>query len=133
MDRKLLCFLLVLGVIVAIAVGCGSKGPGAQRLETPTGGDPATQIVNACKFGDVGLAKEALSSDPDLINHRSPHGDTPLHVAARFGNPKLVRLLIDRGADVNAEDFDGNTPMDAAIDTGASKEVEEILKAAGGE
>ena len=36
---------------------------------------------------------------------------TPLHWACRSGSPSLVKLLLERGADINALDGDGNTPL----------------------
>jgi ankyrin repeat protein len=42
-------------------------------------------------------------------------GMTPLHAAARKGLKKVVELLIHEGADVNAKDDDGDTPLDLAL------------------
>ena len=39
--------------------------------------------------------------------------DTPLMQAARSANLKLVKLLLDAGAEVNAEDKSGQTALDA--------------------
>ena len=41
-------------------------------------------------------------------------GQTPLHLAVKRGNEQIVRLLIDRGADINVEDNYGYTPMKLA-------------------
>jgi ankyrin repeat protein len=38
-------------------------------------------------------------------------GDTLLHRAVRSGNIKIVELLLKNGADVNATDIDGYTPL----------------------
>ena len=38
-------------------------------------------------------------------------GQTPLHLASGWGNKRLMRLLIKNGADVNAQDNRGNTPL----------------------
>jgi len=34
-------------------------------------------------------------------------GDTPLHRAAGNGNAEIARMLLDKGADVNARDKEG--------------------------
>ena len=36
-----------------------------------------------------------------LINKRNVHGDTPLHVAARWNNYRTIARLISMGSDVN--------------------------------
>ena len=30
-------------------------------------------------------------------------GDTPLHLAAKFGDPEVVKMLLDKGCDINAK------------------------------
>ena len=41
-------------------------------------------------------------------------GETCLHYAVRVGNIKLVRLLMENGADPTIQGDDGKTPIDAA-------------------
>ncbi len=43
---------------------------------------------------------------------------TPLLLAARSGQDGVVRLLLERGADVMATDADGRNCLDIAIDKG---------------
>lgn len=38
-------------------------------------------------------------------------GHTPLHLACRFGHLPVVVLLLAEGAELNARDTDGNTPL----------------------
>ena len=38
-------------------------------------------------------------------------GETPLHRAAAFGNEETVQLLLDAGADKQAKDINGDTPL----------------------
>ena len=42
-------------------------------------------------------------------------GRTPLHMAALADDRKLAAALIEAGADVNAQDKQGNTPMSVAL------------------
>ncbi len=57
-------------------------------------------------------------------------GRTPLMFAARTGHRKLVELLLEKGADVNARDQTGKTARQLA-EEGMRPEVVELLKKAG--
>ena len=46
-----------------------------------------------------------------------------MHVAADFGKEEIIPILIKAGADVNAKNIDGNTP----IFYGKKKEIAELL------
>lgn len=56
----------------------------------------------------VAYALLSAGQDP---NTRTWDGDTPLHSAARKDDPELVRLLCAFGADVDAQDNTGSTPL----------------------
>ena len=43
-----------------------------------------------------------------------PAGTTALHIAAELGQPDMVQLLLSRGANIDARDADGATPLLAA-------------------
>lgn len=45
------------------------------------------------------------------VNERSGRGEVPLHLAAKKGNVDACTVLLDRGADVDAKNVDGLTPM----------------------
>lgn len=45
-------------------------------------------------------------------------GGTPLHYAVRSNNVAAIRTLVDLGADINADDIDGVTPLDYAMGRG---------------
>jgi ankyrin repeat protein len=38
-------------------------------------------------------------------------GETPLHRAAAFGSAETIQLLLDAGADLQAQDARGDTPL----------------------
>ena len=54
-----------------------------------------------------------LESGADVNAHNANEhwGTTPLHAAAHANQAAIAQMLIDRGADVNAEDGEGRTPM----------------------
>ncbi|MDR2172403.1 MAG: ankyrin repeat domain-containing protein, partial [Planctomycetaceae bacterium] len=43
---------------------------------------------------------------------RYNNGETPLHDAAERGRPEMLTILLEAGADVNAKDIHGMTPLD---------------------
>ena len=59
-------------------------------------------VFEAATFGGLDRLAVLLSGDPWLATATSGDGFTPLHLAAFFGKDEAVRLLIDRGADVDA-------------------------------
>ena len=49
------------------------------------------------------------------VNHSSCDGKTALHTAAYLGKSKVIDRLVARGANINAVDHNGNSPLDIAI------------------
>ena len=56
---------------------------------------------------------------------------TELHLAARFSGVAEVEVLLKAGADVNAKDAEGVTPLHAAAASNSSLAVLEVLLKAG--
>ncbi len=59
-----------------------------------------------------------------------PLGMTALYIAAQNGWVEAVRLLVNAGANVNAKDMDGRTPLNRAL-VGKYEAVIKMLRAAG--
>ncbi|CAN7977196.1 unnamed protein product, partial [Ixodes persulcatus] len=59
-------------------------------------------------------AKQMLNSSRVLDKVHAKTGATSLHVAAAKGYLKVMTLLIQAGVDLNAQDWDGWTPLHAA-------------------
>ncbi len=52
-----------------------------------------------------------LGTRPDFAE-----GSTALHVAVIFGNIDAMKVLMEKGADLNVQDLDGCTPLDRALE-----------------
>lgn len=59
--------------------------------------------------------KTLLSQDDSLANQRFADRDTPLHISARLGNEEIIKALLEAGANVNAQNEKGETPLHCAI------------------
>jgi len=63
---------------------------------------PVLNIFEAAAVGDLARARELIDADPSLVSAYAPDGFHPLGLAAFFRHAGVVRLLLDRGADVAA-------------------------------
>jgi ankyrin repeat protein len=86
-------------------------------------------IMQAIKFGQQDRARKLIDDVPAQINVESPDhpGDTPLLAAAEAGDVELVRLLLDRGADINHVTKWGRSALVAAAERGHVTTVRLLL------
>lgn len=52
------------------------------------------------------------------IDSRTIYYETPLMLAARKGNDRITKLLIENGANINAKDIFGDTALHGAVEGG---------------
>merc|ERR1719502_43785 len=60
---------------------------------------------------DLASIKSMISADPDLVYLRSEDGRGPLFWAYEYEAFDIVQFLLDAGADPEAVDANGNTPV----------------------
>ncbi|KAJ1310194.1 hypothetical protein OPQ81_006938 [Rhizoctonia solani] len=98
--------------------------------DTPKGGDggmwvsvsvPVAPDTNAeesvhgyAVSGNLEKLGEILAKQPELVNSRDEFEYTPLHLATDRGHQDVVRLLLDKGADISLRDQDGDTSLEIA-------------------
>ena len=79
--------------------------------------DDLRTLIGASERGDLEAVRGLLDRQPNLVAARDESGATALHYAAFAGESDIVRLLLERGADVNARDAKFNaTPAGWAIE-----------------
>ena len=113
--------------------GCACKSPNAGTPDdclTP----PSPSCMNlftAAQSDDSYCARYWVAAGHDVDDNGGSFGSTPLHNAAANEATLIVKLLIDSGANVNAEDSLNDTPLDWTHTYNAT-EAMRILVANGG-
>jgi ankyrin repeat protein len=89
-------------------------------------------VFEAAAFCLVDSVHRSLETDPDALQNVSPDGLTPLHLAARFAQTEMLRMLVERGAEIDAVSHNplAFTPLHAAV-AGHCLECAELLLDAG--
>ncbi len=78
-----------------------------------------------CVRADDSEYERPIRTDADA---KDKAGSTPLFGAVRAGHKPMVELLISKGADPNAQDNQGQTPLRFAEQRSDRAEIAEILR-----
>jgi len=96
-----------LGCVIASLTLFAFATPQCQAAES-------ADIWRAAARGDVEAIQQQLDAGVDVDAKEQPGGSSPLLVAAVFGRQEAARLLIEKGANVNAKSNDGATALHGA-------------------
>jgi ankyrin repeat protein len=75
----------------------------------------AQDIFSAVKNNDLEKVNVLIEKDASLVNIKDEAGNTPLHHAVIIGSSETIKLLLSKGADINAQNTQLNTPLHEAI------------------
>jgi uncharacterized protein len=95
--------------------------------------NPPLDVFDAAAVGRTRGLEELLDGEPGLVTSWSKDGFTPLHLAAFFGEEEAVKILLERGADVNVVSRNPNivvTPLHSAA-AGSHPGIVKLLLEAG--
>ena len=93
---------LLITIAAVVLVGCAKPPP------------PDISIHSATENGNIEAVKQHLAAGTDVNAKDDFLGWTPLHYTAASGNRQITKLLISKGANVNAINSSSDTPLDIA-------------------
>ncbi|XLR55363.1 hypothetical protein S83_006035 [Arachis hypogaea] len=85
----------------------------------------------AAQLGDLSALRIALDNLQGSIDEPVEDGDTALHLTCLYGHLECAQLLLDRGANLEANDEDGALPLHDACAGGYTQIVQLLLNRAG--
>ena len=117
------CGITSLAFFLAVSFACLV---GASQLDAQT-------VFDAVRADDVNAVTELLDADPDLVRATDEDGETPLHSAAWRSRYEAATLLLDRGADIEARNNWGRTPLLIVARETGNAQMASLLIEAGAE
>ncbi|MHB1000775.1 MAG: ankyrin repeat domain-containing protein [Armatimonadota bacterium] len=101
-----------------------------QSLLLKAGAGDVMTVFDAVRIGDLARVTQMLDTDPGLIAviDSGYRDSTLLHHAAETGQVAVAKYLLEKGADINATDRWGWTPLGLAIEFSDSPEMISLLE-----
>jgi ankyrin repeat protein len=88
-----------------------------------------TPLHWAAKNGAIEAVAYLLLTRNVSVNAQTRLNEVALHFAVRRNSVEILRMLLDQGADVNAPNHEGRTPLHLAVIEEKVMCVDELLKA----
>jgi ankyrin repeat protein len=110
-------YLLLTTIAAVVLVGCGEKSAQINQQK----------LYDAIHSANSKEVRTLIANGID-VNIQDEDGWTALHSSSYLGDKEITEMLIAKGADVNAENYRFDTPLDVAT----SKELKLLLIEHGG-
>jgi len=82
------------------------------KEEKPKPVDPQVrELISAIKARNRAAVEKIVKTSPDAAKGVDAGGSTPLHHAAAFATPAIMKVLLDAGADIEAKNRFGQRPL----------------------
>ncbi|WP_457593271.1 ankyrin repeat domain-containing protein [Hydrogenimonas sp.] len=85
-------------------------------------------LHEAVYSGDMAKMKKIVGQKSCDLDAQSKAGISPLHIAVKVRNLKMVNYLLDHGADVDIQDNNGYTPLLYAVSQHRMKIVRSLIR-----
>jgi len=101
--------------------------------------DGSERLLNSVQTGDVGAIRAVLDRNPELVNATTDldqllrpsdaHAMRLIHLAVAEGRTEVVRLLIERGANLNVRNAGARLPVHDCFELGRDDLAEMLFRA----
>lgn len=115
---KIILTLLV--TILSFIISNPMQGQSGTNIEI------ASNLTDAVTNIDI-ISLNILLSEGANIDVADANGNTPLMIAARIGNPRMVTILLAHNPDLTRKNNIGNTALMIASENGQTFVVEQLL------
>jgi ankyrin repeat protein len=92
-------------------------------------GNDKSPLIQAVENGHIEIVELLIARGADVQQQESEMQMSPLHYAAAHDEPDMVRILLENGADLNAENSFRWTPLFSAARMGSVETVQALLEA----
>jgi hypothetical protein len=111
----------------------GKQEENNEEVVDPNEDSARTPLHAAASLGEMDAVSDLLSSTTgvEMLNVQDANGWTPLHEAIRAGDVAVIKLMVDKGADMALKTTKGGTALWWARRLGSSPELIEFLESVG--
>jgi len=101
--------LIFAAVMLVLKPGSVSRPAPLQSESLPEA--DISSLIASIKDGSIVKVKSIVERNPRLVNETDQNNGAALHCAVASGKVEIAGYLVEKGADVNAKDYKGNTPL----------------------